>query len=204
MEAVSGLVHVGPAHSQGQVRVGKGSVDHAALEARHVAAGALAVAAEAGDGVEDGRVGRVQRVGVDAPVPVRLGPGEAALVAQKILVQLHIPAVPREEVGHKVNFRVQGEVRVDQVVHARGDGVDVGILGLGEPAQTHCGTDVLGLFGVGELAPLLANGRVGAGAIGTGNSARGCGRCEGDDAENGARKHVTEMGGWMGDGWGDL
>lgn len=183
MQAVADRVHIGPAHGERQVGVGKGPVDDAALEAGDAAVCALAIAAKACRGVKDGRVDRVHGVGVDAPVPVRLRSGEAALVAQQVLVQLHEPAVPGEEVGHKVDIRVEGKVRVDQVVHARGDSLDIGVFGLGKPAHAHGGPEVLGLFGVGEFAPLLANGRVGAGICARYNTRRRCCRKgeEGDD-----------------------
>lgn len=194
-EAVRAIANIGrirPSRTQRQVRIGKWAVDHAALVADFAAAGALAVAAEAGDGVKERRVGHVDGVGVDAPVPVRLHPLEAAFSAQQVLVQLHIPAVPWEEVGHEVDLRVEGIVRVHQVVHARGDGVDPLVLLLGQLAQAHGGTEVLSLLGLGELAPLLADGRVGAGAVCSGDGARGSGRREGEDGEGRSEKHRGE------------
>lgn len=189
VEAVARVVHVRPPHSQCQVRISKGAVDYTTLEARLVALGALAVAAKAGDRIKDRGVGHVLGISVNTPVPVRLGTGEAAFSAQQVLVQLHIPAVPREEVGHEVDFRIKGKMGIDQVVHTRRDGIDVGILRLGQLAQAHSGTDVLGPFGFSKLAPFLANGRVGAGTIGTGYSARGSIYREGEDGKDQARKH---------------
>lgn len=189
VQAVAGLVHVGPPHSQRQVRIGKGAVDDAAPEPRLLAAGFLAVATEAGGRIEDGRVGHVHGVGVNTPVPVRLCAVEAALAAEQVLAQLHEPPVPREEVGHEVDLLVEGEVGVDQLVVARGDGVDGGVLLFRQVVEAHGRPEVLCLFGVGELAPLLADLRVGAAACGPGDGARGSRSREGENCEDRGGKH---------------
>lgn len=134
VQPVSGRVHIRPTHSQRQVRAGKRTVDHTPLEARHVATRALAIATKASDGVKDGGVLRIEGVGVDAPVPVGLRSLEAALRPEEVLVELDVPAVPGEEVCDKVDVGVEGEVGVDEVVHARCDGVDGGIFCFGEVA----------------------------------------------------------------------
>lgn len=189
VQAVARGVHVGPPHGDRQVGVGEGAVDHAALEARLAAAGGLAVATEAGGRVEEGRVGRVHGVGVDAPVPVGLCPLEAALGAQKILAQLYEPPVPRQEVGDEVDLLVEGEVGVDQLVVARCHGVDGGVLFFREVVEAHGGAEVLGFLVVGELAPLLPDLWVCAGASGPGDSARGSRSREGQECDDRRGKH---------------
>lgn len=190
--AVTLVVHVGPSHADGQDRIGKGAVDHTASEARLGAISALAVAAEAGVGVKYRRVLRVLGVAVDTPVPVWLGTSEPAFITQEIFVQLDVPAVPREEVGHKVDLVSEREMGVDQVVQTGGHGVDVGVFLLGKLTHTDGGSEVLGLFGVGELAPLLADGGVSAAAVGTGDSACGGTRGQGEEGKEGTGKHGDE------------
>lgn len=192
VQAVAGFIHIGPPHGQRQIRIGECAVDDTTPEARLVAASALAIAAKAGGRVEDGRAGHVPGVSVDAPVPVRLGALEAALAAQHVLAQLHEPAVPWEEIGHEVDLCVEGEVGPDQLVVARGHGVDGGVLLLWQVVEADGGAEVLGLFGIGELAPLLADLRVGAAASGPGDDARASGSREGENGEDRRGKHRDE------------
>lgn len=84
------------------------------------------------------------------------------------------------EVGHEVDFRVEGKVCVHQVVHARGDGIDVGVLLLRQLTQAHSSTEILSLFVAGKLTPFLADGWACTGAAGTGEGTCGCCRRKGE------------------------
>lgn len=157
VQTVTGSVHIGPSHSKGQVGVGKRTIDDTASKARNITTSALAITAEASLGVKDRRVLHIFLIGIDGPVPVRLNTLVVALIPEKILMELDEPAVPGEEVGDEVDFGVEFEVGVDEVVHAACNSVDVGVLLLGKVAGADGSSKVFFLFGAGEFAPFLSD-----------------------------------------------
>lgn len=191
VQTVTGSVHIGPSHGKGQVGVGKRTINDAASEARNITTSALAITTETSLGVKDGRVLHILVIGIDGPVPVRLDTLVVALIPEKILMKLDEPTVPGKEVGDKVDFGVEFEVGVDEVVHAGCDGVDVGVLLLGKVARADGSSEVFLLFGTGEFTPFLSDDGIFAGVGGA--CERAGERCGGKgQAEKSLDEHFNE------------
>lgn len=140
------------ARAEVYLEVGKGPRGDAGAAADGVAAQARGVA------VEERRGGRVG--GVAVPVPVRVGAGVAALVAQGALVREDEVAVPREEVGRVVDRVRLLDVHGDEVVEAAARAGDLARRRLGRRGlQALDGGDVRLALRHRQVGPLPADGR---------------------------------------------
>ncbi|KAI6754635.1 hypothetical protein HG530_012387 [Fusarium avenaceum] len=169
MRAVSWSVVIWPSHTQSQVQVCERSVNDTTLETRLIAVGSLAITAKSSLSIKEGGVRHILLISVNSPVPVGMDALVVALIAEQVLVQLHVPAMPGEESGDEVNLGLQGGMGVDKIIHASLDVVDELVRLLGKVAHADCGAEVFLLLGTGEFAPFFADDGVGAGLGGARN-----------------------------------